>query len=80
MSTYKLVVTGDDAHDIPSDTTGALVDEVSYTDHLPWPPAADGTGRTPELIDASQDNSDPNAWGASSAPFGTPGSANSLSP
>lgn len=62
------------------DATGALVDEVSYTDNLPWPPAADGTGRTLELIDATGDNSDPDAWGASSAPFGTPGAWNSLSP
>ncbi len=62
------------------DSTGALIDEVSYTDHLPWPPAADGTGRTLELIDVSADNSEADAWGASSAPFGTPGSANSLSP
>lgn len=62
------------------DGAGALVDEVSYTDAPPWPLAADGTGRTLELIDASADNAQPDAWGASSAPFGTPGSANSLSP
>ena len=62
------------------DTTGALVDEVSYTDGSPWPFAADGTGRTLELIDATSDNADPNAWGASQAPHGTPGAANSLSP
>jgi hypothetical protein len=62
------------------DSTGALIDEVSYTDNLPWPPAADGTGRTLELIDVSADNSEADAWGASNDPFGTPGSENSLSP
>jgi len=62
------------------DAAGGLADEVVYTDHLPWPSAADGTGRTLELIDSQGDNSDPNAWGASMAPFGTPGAQNSISP
>ena len=62
------------------DASGALADEVSYTDELPWPVSADGTGRTLELIDANADNAAPESWGASLAPYGTPGATNSLSP
>ncbi|MCH2103250.1 MAG: CotH kinase family protein [Planctomycetes bacterium] len=61
------------------DATGTLVDEVSYTDELPWPVSADGTGRTLELINANADNAAPESWGASLAPYGTPGATNSLS-
>ncbi|MEO6166968.1 MAG: lamin tail domain-containing protein [Chitinophagales bacterium] len=34
------------------DNNGALKLYMSYTDSLPWPEAADGTGRTLEIIDA----------------------------
>jgi hypothetical protein len=62
------------------DASASLVDEVSYTDHTPWPAAADGSGRTLELRDALSDNANPAAWGPSLAPHGTPGASNSLSP
>lgn len=61
------------------DASGALVDTLSYTDHSPWTFAADGTGRSLELIDPWTDNSQASAWAASRAPNGTPAEPNSLS-
>ena len=59
------------------DTSGALIDEVSYTDHSPWTFAADGTGRSLELIDPLSDNSKASAWAASRTANGTPAERNS---
>ena len=61
------------------DASGALVDALSYTDHSPWTFAADGTGRSLELIDPTSDNAEASSWGASRAPGGTPAELNSLS-
>ena len=43
------------------DTT---VDRVSYDDDLPWPPAADGTGPSLQLMDPAQDNNRSANWAA----------------
>jgi hypothetical protein len=47
-----------------------LVDEVRYSDQLPWPVEADGTGKSLQRIAAEQYGSDPANWQAA-AP--TPG-------
>ena len=45
-----------------ADTWGNIIDEVHYTDSLPWPPEADGDGPYLELIDLDLDNSLPESW------------------
>ncbi len=60
------------------DSSGELIDIVSYTNTEPWHPGADGTGRTLELIYPSYDNFIPESWQASYAPGGTPDSINSV--
>ena len=60
-----------------ADSLGAVVDEVTYDDHLPWPTAADGDGPSLELINPAFDNDTPCSWG-SSAGQGTPGAENSV--
>ncbi|PLX29148.1 MAG: hypothetical protein C0600_08910, partial [Ignavibacteria bacterium] len=52
-----------------------LVDSVTYDDEAPWPPEADGSGATLELIDPRLDNALPENWVAS-AGFGTAGKKN----
>lgn len=58
---------------------------VAYLPDAPWPVVrtvnpdgtlGDGTGRTLELIDPSLDESLPESWAASAAPFGSPGEPN----
>jgi hypothetical protein len=44
------------------DNTGLLQVFMEYTDSIPWPEAADGTGRTLELLDANSSPSDPANW------------------
>lgn len=56
--------------------SGVLIDEVTYSDTLPWPVAADGTGATLELMNPAYDNEDPNNWAAWTDRFGTPGARN----
>jgi hypothetical protein len=56
---------------------GALVDEVTYDDHRPWPEAPDGDGPSLELISPAFDNDSSCSWGASSG-LGTPGAQNSI--
>ena len=59
--------------------TGALVDQVSYDDRLPWPRAADDDGPSLELVDPAGDNALPAAWAVSSSLIGgTPGAMNSV--
>lgn len=63
------------------DASGALVDEVTYDDHLPWPEPPDGDGPSLELINPSFDNDRPCSWGASQpteTSLGTPGAQNSV--
>jgi hypothetical protein len=45
-----------------------IVDQVTYDDDAPWPAAADGTGPSLQLIDASQDNNRVANWGVSFDP------------
>jgi hypothetical protein len=47
---------------------------MHYSDSLPWPEAADGTGRTLELIDPAVSTDDPSNWFVGCM-FGSPGEA-----
>ncbi|MBU0705423.1 MAG: CotH kinase family protein, partial [Chloroflexi bacterium] len=60
-----------------ADSLGAVVDEVTYDDHLPWPTAADGDGPSLELVNPTFDNNRPCSWGSSTG-MGTPGVRNSI--
>jgi hypothetical protein len=60
--------------------TGAVFLEVNYSDAPPWPVAADGTGHSLVLAQASYGNSDPQAWAASDSIGGSPGRLDSISP
>jgi hypothetical protein len=57
--------------------SGWLIDSVRYQNVPPWPPAADGTGATLELIEHNPENEDPWNWQASYIAGGTPGLVNS---
>ena len=57
-------------------SSGVLVDEVTYSDTLPWPILADGSGPTLELLSPELDNTLPANWAAWESRLGTPGSAN----
>ncbi len=64
------------------DPDGQLIDSVQYDDEAPWPSEADGNGPSLELIEAIRDNGLFINWLPSdeSAPRGTPGRRNSVSP
>ncbi|MCK9290170.1 MAG: CotH kinase family protein [Bacteroidales bacterium] len=51
------------------DAWGNHINEVHYTDSLPWPPEADGNGPHLHLIDLNSDNSLPENWVASNDPI-----------
>lgn len=53
--------------------TWETVNEVFYSDSLPWPAAADGTGVSLQLVDPLQDNNHPANWACGTA--GDPASA-----
>ena len=55
-----------------SDAAAVVVDEVTYVDSTPWPPAPDGTGPSLELRGLGYDNTLPESWGASLVAGGTP--------
>ncbi len=55
---------------------GVLLDEVSYTDALPWSPLADGLGYSLSLNDPYIDNSIVGNWSSSYVFGGTPGLPN----
>ena len=65
------------------DAGGVRIDRVNYDVDFPWPTAADGTGSSMELINASLDNGLGSSWRSSStngvlaAP--TPGTTNRVS-
>ncbi|HUM47064.1 MAG TPA: lamin tail domain-containing protein, partial [Chitinophagales bacterium] len=40
----------------------SAVADITYADSLPWPPGADGHGRTLELKEAAADFNDPSSW------------------
>jgi hypothetical protein len=50
-----------------------LIDSVRYDDKLPWPPGADGTGLSLQLVDSELDNALPTSW---QAQLPTPGLPN----
>ncbi|MBI4584818.1 MAG: lamin tail domain-containing protein [Planctomycetes bacterium] len=60
------------------DAQGALIDQVIFSDELPWPAEADGGGATLERVSASSDLTDFTNFAASlpSARPGTPGKPN----
>lgn len=60
------------------DNLGQLVDSVNYSDAVPWPLNASGTGATIELKDPLLDNTDGNNWFADQTKTGSPGLRNSL--
>ncbi|HEX5220958.1 MAG TPA: lamin tail domain-containing protein [Verrucomicrobiae bacterium] len=57
-----------------------LITSVDYSDDGGWPTAADGGGRSLEIINPNGSPDEPANWQASSANDGTPGSANSMAP
>ena len=57
------------------DAGGDLVDSLTYGNALPWPPEADGTGSTLQLVDPGLDNALAHNW-RTSQPYGTPGGSN----
>ncbi|MEO0404508.1 MAG: lamin tail domain-containing protein, partial [Bacteroidota bacterium] len=61
------------------DDSGSLVDQVTYSDSAPWPPA-DGDCNSLELVDVNSDNEDPANWQSAFVDNGTPGMANSTMP
>jgi len=63
----------------PADTEDLVLDDVRYENTAPWPPLADGSGPSLQLIDAAQDNWRAGNWGATAindANRATPGRAN----
>ncbi len=61
------------------DANKCLVDELKYTDEMPWDSIPDGNGPTLSLIDPTMDNLLAPSWEASTnidSPNGTPGRAN----
>ena len=61
------------------DSTGKLVDEVTYDDIPPWPVTPDGLGSSLELISSAADHHSPRNWAACTDPRGhTAGQANSV--
>lgn len=53
------------------------VDIVTYTNKIPWPAEADGSGSSLSLITIINDNALPGSWEASLLKGGTPGQKNS---
>ncbi|MGC3961266.1 MAG: lamin tail domain-containing protein [Verrucomicrobiota bacterium] len=62
------------------DKGGNLITSVDYSDGGGWPKAADGSGRSLEVVNANGDPDAPANWQASAANNGTPGTANSAPP
>lgn len=58
-------------------SSGDIVDSLTFDDNTPWPEEADGEGPTLELISASYDNALAQSWKASQNNGGTPGKRNS---
>ena len=57
---------------------GITADSVKYSSGGLWPPEANGSGPSLELLDPNLDNSLPENWAASLVNDGTPGMANSV--
>ncbi|MFQ6675218.1 MAG: lamin tail domain-containing protein [Fidelibacterota bacterium] len=56
---------------------GTVVDSVPYGGADPWPPEANGSGPSLELVDPFLENAVALSWQASFIPGGTPGAVNS---
>lgn len=56
------------------DASNNLILELFYTDSLPWPPGADGYGRTLEIIDPALNPALPSSW-RTGCILGSPGTA-----
>lgn len=59
---------------------GAVFLEVDYTDHAPWPVAADGSGHSLVLAHPSYGEDNPLAWAASDSIGGSPGRLDAFTP
>ncbi len=62
------------------DRLGNLITSVDYSDGGGWPTAADGGGRSLEILNPNGSPDEPANWQASAANKGTPGLANSAPP
>ncbi|HZL43195.1 MAG TPA: lamin tail domain-containing protein, partial [Verrucomicrobiae bacterium] len=62
------------------DKLGHLITSVDYSDSGGWPTAADGAGRSLEVVDPNGNPDAPANWKPSAANNGTPGAANSAPP
>ncbi|MGE0020596.1 MAG: CotH kinase family protein [Draconibacterium sp.] len=51
---------------------GQVIDSVAFSDSLPWPVNADGSGSSIEIIDSGSDNSVASNWKVSATINGTP--------
>lgn len=60
-------------------SSNICVDMLSYSDNLPWPTEANGTGNTIELMYFLSDNSKGENWQVSEQNGGSPEGANSIS-
>lgn len=65
-----------------TDSSGSLVDTVSYDDDgtLGWPTAPDGGGPSLSLLSPALDNNSAGSWAASVSSGGSPGAANAFTP
>jgi hypothetical protein len=59
--------------------SGAVLLEINYSNHAPWPIAADGAGHSLVLASPSLGEGNPQAWAASATIGGSPGSWNPVS-
>lgn len=62
------------------DRFGNLITSVDYSDGGGWPTAADGGGRSLEVLNPTGNPDEAANWQASAANLGTPGAANSAPP
>jgi hypothetical protein len=62
------------------DAQGGIVLTVPYSNLLPWPVAADGTGHSLVLANPTFGEGDPRAWDISDVVGGSPGQADSFRP
>ncbi len=89
QSAYGLTgVLGPYTNNLPNDNgtvtlvnqSGALLLEADYTDHSPWPVAADGAGHSLVLAHASYGENNPLAWSVSDSIGGSPGRLDPFTP
>jgi hypothetical protein len=62
------------------DRVGNIITTVDYSDSNGWPTAADGGGRSIEVINPNGNPDEPANWKASATNNGTPGAVNSAPP